>query len=452
MEWRCKRQLSIGMLALAFAAYSGTAGAEDPSSQELRREIEEMKLQLRTMQQTIRKQQQKIDRMESQAAPATPAAEAAGAAPAAPVDQEQIENKVTEKVIRKIQPALSAANKTFPSQFNPSIGLFIDSAASYKENEGANFELRSAELALSANIDPFARGFAIINGTPDGVEVEEAAIVTTSLPYNLTATGGRFFADFGRLSKFHDHDLPFVNRPVALDRFVGGESQGDGVEVSWLVPAERYVTLTLGAYNKVGGENPRADNAVPRDLGKLTYLARPATFFSLNDSNSIDLGASYAYTPKVDSFTEGDTLQIRDGKARHLAGLDLTYRYTPLSEASYRGLLWGTELLYNREDPNFGDEIDPVFRRTDAWGLYSYLEGRLTRRYRPGFLFDYAQDLSRAVGDTKAYSPYLTVWLSEFDRVRLQYTYLDEPTNHESQFFLQWTAVLGSHVHGFRDR
>ena len=67
---------------------------------------------------------------------------------------------------------------------------------------------------MSASVDPFARGYAIFNGTNDGIEVEEAAIVTTSLPYNLTVKGGRFFADFGRLSKFHDHDLPFVNRPT----------------------------------------------------------------------------------------------------------------------------------------------------------------------------------------------------------------------------------------------
>ncbi len=85
---------------------------------------------------------------------------------------------------------------------------------------------------MSASIDPFARGYAIINGNADGIEVEEAAIVTTSLPYNLTAKGGRFFADFGRLSKFHDHDLPFVNRPIVLDEYVGGESQADGVELN----------------------------------------------------------------------------------------------------------------------------------------------------------------------------------------------------------------------------
>mgnify|MGYP003342735863 CR=1 FL=1 len=40
---------------------------------------------------------------------------------------------------------------------------------------------------------------------PLGLSVEEAALVTTSLPWNLTAQAGRFFADFGRLSAIHDH-------------------------------------------------------------------------------------------------------------------------------------------------------------------------------------------------------------------------------------------------------
>src|SRR6185295_4486892 len=113
-------------------------------------------------------------------------------------------------------------------------------------------------------------------------------------PYNLTVKGGRFFADFGRLSKFHDHDLPFVNRPQVLDNFVGGESQADGAEINWLSPLSQYLTLTFGAYNKIGADNEQVNNNVPRALSRFTYLARPATFFSLNDSNSVDLGATLA--------------------------------------------------------------------------------------------------------------------------------------------------------------
>jgi hypothetical protein len=460
---RNRRRLRVAVAVVALIVL-GAMGTRGQTAEELQRELQAMKAQLQDLQQKMNKQEELIEKLSKQKsvpAAAQPAVATApeGQAPgvsttgstASPAPEE-LERQVTENVIRKIQPSLAAANKTFPSQFNPAIGFVIDTVGSYKEHERGNFEFRSGEIGISANIDPFARGFAIINGTADGIEVEEAGIVTTSLPYNLTVKGGRFFADFGRLSKFHDHDLPFVNRPVVLDRFIGGESQADGVEVSYLAPLEQYVTLDIGAYNKLGADNVRIDNTVPRDLSRFTYLARPATFVNLSDANSIDVGATYAYTPKVDTFTMSGVEQLRNGKARHLAGIDVTYRYTPLSQASYRGLIWGTEVLYNREDPNVGNEQDPVFRRTDAFGLYSYVEARLTRRYYPGFLFDFAQDLARTAGDTKAYSPYLTVWASEFQRFRLQYTYLDQPTNHESQFFLQWTAVLGSHVHGFRDR
>jgi hypothetical protein len=451
------RPLWVG-LAVAIVGVLGSTGAYGQTAEDLQHDLQAMKAQLQQLQDKMKKQEELIEKLSKQkvapsaAQPAVGAAPAPGPAAAAPeAYQEQLERRITENLMRKIQPSLTAANKTFPAQFNPAIGLILDTVGSYKENERGNFEFRAAELGLSANIDPFARGYAIITGSPTGFDVEEAAIVTTSLPYNLTVKGGRFFAEFGRLSKFHDHDLPFVNRPVALDRFIGGESQSDGVEASWLTPLSQYLTFTLGAYNKLGAGNQRVDNTVARDFSKFTYLARPATFFSLNDSNSVDLGASYAYTPKVDTFTQDGVDQLRNGKPRHLAGVDLTYRYTPLSQAQYRGLIWGTEALYNREDPNVGDTT-PVFRRRDAFSMYSYAEARLTRRYYPGFLFDFAQDPNRIQGDTKAYSPYFTIWLSEFDRLRLQYTYNDEPQIHESQFFVQWTAILGSHVHGFRDR
>src|SRR6185436_8246459 len=181
----------------------------------------------------------------------------------------------------------------------------------------ANFEFRSGEIGISASVDPFVRGYAILNGTQDEIEVEEAAIVTTSLPYNLGLKGGRFFADFGRLSKFHDHDLPFVNRPIVLDTYVGGESQADGVEASYLVPIPHYLTLTAGAYNKLGGENDRVDNTVPRDYSEFTYLGRAFTFFPITDAHSVDLGVTGAFTPRVNQDRRND---------RTLAGVDLTYR------------------------------------------------------------------------------------------------------------------------------
>jgi hypothetical protein len=476
--------MALAVLALGVTTLPRGVRAQ---SDELRRELEAMRKQLRQMQEQLKKQQQLIDELSAEkqvpppGAPGATAARGPGvkAAEAASADEERLRTEITEKIMRRIQPQLAAANKTFPSQFNPAIGLILDNVASYADKERGNFEFRAAELGLSASVDPFARGYAIITGSPDGFSVEEAAIVTTSLPYNLTVKGGRFFADFGRLSKFHDHDLPFVNRPMALDSFVGGESQSDGVEVNYLVPMKQYLTLTGGWYNKMGAGNDRINNTVSRDLSQFTYLGRAATFFSLTDANSIDLGGSWAHTPEV---------KIDNGASRNLAGVDLTYRFSPLAQASYRGLVWGTELLYNQEDRPIGGfpttsaavaatslarglgvtplaaatgsnvtlaqpAVAPlVFKRRDSTGLYTYLEARLSQRYYPGFLFDYAQDIDHVVGPTMAYSPYLTLWLSEFQRLRLQYTRLEQPGNHENQFFLQWTVILGSHVHGFRDR
>jgi hypothetical protein len=449
-------------------------------SEDLRRELDAMRKQLRQMQEQMKKQQELIDKLSAQQVAPTAPAKAEKTAEEKAADEERHRHEITASIMRRLRPQLAAANKTFPSQFNPSIGLIFDNVASYGSKTRGDFEFRTAELGIAASVDPFARGYAIITGSEDGFDVEEAAIVTTSLPYNLTVKGGRFFADFGRLSKFHDHDLPFVNRPIVLDRYVGGESQSDGVELNYLVPMKQYLTLTAGWYNKMGAENDRVDNGVSRDLSAFTYLGRAATFIGLNDANSVDLGGSWAYTPEV---------KIDDGASRNLVGLDLTYRYAPLSQASYRGLIWGTELLYNQEDRPVGGfpssgalateaslarglgvtplgpaahvsplAVDPaattplIFKRRDTTGLYTYIEARLSRRYYPGFLFDYAQDIDHVVGPTYAYSPYLTMWLSEFNRLRLQYTRLEQPGLHENQFFLQWTVILGSHVHSFRDR
>ncbi len=465
--------MAIAVLALGVAALPRGVRAQ---SEELRRELEAMRKQLKQMQEQLEKQQKVIDKLSAEKqAPAAPPAVGAAKAPGAKTaeeaaaDEERLKREVTEHIMQRLRPQLAAANKTFPSQFNPAIGLIVDTVGSYGSKTRGDFELRAAELIITGS-------------NQGGFDVEEAAIVTTSLPYNLTFKGGRFFADFGRLSKFHDHDLPFVNRPIVLDRYVGGESQSDGVELNYLMPMRQYLTLTGGWYNKMGAENERVDNTVSRDLSQFTYLGRAATFFSLTDANSVDLGGSWAYTPEV---------KIDNGASRTLAGIDLTYRYSPLSQASYRGLVWGTELLYNQEDRPVGGFpttsaavatsleralgvptlaaqtrgspftlADPtsaaatplVFKRRDSTGLYTYLEARLTQRYYPGFLFDYAQDLDHVAGYTTGYSPYLTVWLSEFQRLRLQYTRLEQPGLHENEFFLQWTVILGSHVHSFRDR
>lgn len=384
-------------------------------------EIELLKALVQDMQQQLQKALSRIEQLEKEKA-----------ADSAKLGQ-------VEKSVKAVQSA--------PFSLNPAIGIAIDATAEHRAKSGGNFNFRSAEMGISASIDPFARGYAFFNGSKEGFEVEEAAMVTTSLPWNLQARGGRFFADFGRLPKFHQHELPFVNFPLSLERLVGGEAKADGVELNYLFPTPFFMRATVGGYNKIGAENERLDDSKSRAWSRFTYLARLHTYFDLTDSQSVELGTTLAYTPSI------RLAEDPHGGSRALSGIDVTYRYQPLASTLYQGFTLGGELFANSERV----EREAGFRRMLGLGGYAYGEAKLSRAWSAGFLFDNAPSLSSPGKKTRGYSPFVTWSLSEFNRLRLQYSFLDDNVRADKaerghQFFLQWTTVLGSHTHGFRAR
>jgi hypothetical protein len=362
------------------------------------------------------------------------------------IEQLEKEKAADSAKLGQVETSIKTVQST-PSILNPAIGLAIDATAEHRDKSGGDFNLRAGELGISASIDPYARAYAFINANREEVELEEAAIVTTSLPWNLQARAGRLFADFGRLAKVHQHEYPFVNAPLSLERMVGGESRADGVELSYLVPTPFFLRATLGGYNKIGAENERLDDTRPRAWSRFTYLGRLQTYLDLADNHSVELGTSLAYTPSIRIPEEPQ------GGSRSLAGLDLTYRYQPLASTLYQGFTLGGELFGNSERL----ERASGFQRLQAFGGYAYAEAKLSREWTAGFLFDNAPSLSSPGKKTISYSPFLTWNLSEFNRLRFQYSFLDDSVREEksergNQFFLQWTTFLGSHTHGFRTR
>jgi len=198
--------------------------------------------------------------------------------------------------MKKIERLTEAQRKVLPSEFNPSIGLVGETIFSYR-SEGSDqtgsdrpggFDVfqRSVEANLAASVDPFAKGYAVINASADAstgeanLGVEEAALQTTSLPGNLELKAGRFFGEFGRLSYIHDHELPFVNRPLVLDQYIGGESRSDGAQVNWLAPVPHYISLTVGAGDSFGGDSPNPNNpGTYRAFDGLNFWGRLSTYF-----------------------------------------------------------------------------------------------------------------------------------------------------------------------------
>jgi hypothetical protein len=329
------------------------------------------------------------------------------------------------------------------ASFNPAMGMALDSV--YLQNGArSGFQLRAAELGIEAPVDPYLTGSAIITGSNDGFELENAELKTTSLPYNLAVRGGRFFASFGRLPHFHDHELPMVQRPPSIDTYIGGESHADGLEVSWLFPTDTYISATFGAYNKLGADNARVDNTGTRRMSEFTYLGRLNAYSDISDNQSLEMGVSSAFTPRRVVASGGNDTW------RTLNGMDLTYRYQPADSGIYHGLLWGTEVLQNDEMRLNPTSLAQLGRKT-AYAGYTYLQMKAGRHWVPGAMLDLTENPDDPHLLTRTAEAFVQYDVTEFQTLRLAYSYAASNTSapDNKTLMLQWTAVLGHHVHGF---
>lgn len=104
------------------------------------------------------------------------------------------------------------------------------------------FNARNIELAFDGAVDPYFEGFANIvfkldNDNQTQVEVEEAFLQTTGLPFNLQLKGGQFFAAFGRINPTHPHTWDFADDPLVHGLFLGPDGlRGVGGQISWTLP------------------------------------------------------------------------------------------------------------------------------------------------------------------------------------------------------------------------
>jgi hypothetical protein len=419
------------------------------------------------------------------------------------------------------QKAAVLQRRSLMSRFNPAFGLVIDTVGGYNQRtqrmqglehdagmpvgsrwpSGFYGNIRDVELFAAADIDTFARAYAVITAHPEyltrGTEeygsavphVEEAAIQTTSLPYNLSLRAGRFFADFGYIARRHAHDLPFIDRPGSVAQLFS-EAQADGVELTWLAPTPFFLKFTAAYASRFGEvvHDPLSFYNQQPVQGN-TFLGKVTSYYDINDDHNVEIGYSIAHSdssravdgsflaeqflnPEVNGNGHGHGF-IPTGPAitRRIMDVDFHYRWYPLGRGQRQSLSLHGEIIHDtgqgRRNP-LG-----VIGTQSSWGGYTYLEYRINKQWRPGFRFDYHQMLSEAelydnpftglegstaniVGrrtDVRTYSPYLTYYLSETNRLRLQYNRVSWGNATDTNMVLfQWTVVLGSHVHGFTER
>jgi uncharacterized coiled-coil protein SlyX len=455
--------------------------------------------ELKALQKTVKKQEQTIDeqrklieKLTAKTQKPQPSAAVSTAPTAQAASTEKVQHEV-EELKDQVNSVLEAQQKKLPSEFNPAIGVVGETIFSYR-NKGSNatgsdrpggwdVNQRSVELNIAASVDPFAKGYAVLNASADPITgeatlgVEEAAIQTTSLPYNLELKAGRFFGEFGRLAYIHDHELPFVNRPMVLDQYIGGESRTDGAQLNYLLPIEHYVSLTMGVGDGFGSApNDINDNSNGnfRNFGGLSFFGRGSTSFDLTPDLSLEPGISGLLNPET--INRGGVLALPNGDpvtlpqfpgsrlsqtGRSLEGVDLTLSWKPLQNNQFKSIIWGTEVL--RSDSSFdvmpttgGAAFSPFSQSVESYGMYSYLTYKWSREWSAGFLFECMEDSWNNADKTVAYSPYITWATSHWNQLRLQYTHTDHNAvsglRPDDAVYLQWAWIIGSHAHGWQQR
>jgi len=396
---------------------------------------------------------------------------------------EELKQQVDE-LNDKVEQVVEAQKKELPSAFNPAIGFVGETIFGYRSKGKAEtgsdrpggFDVfqRSVEMTAAASIDPFAKGYVVVNGSADPVTgelalgVEEAALQTTSLPGNLELKGGRFFGEFGKLGYIHDHELPFVNRPLALAQYIGGEARTDGLQLNWLVPVEHYVSLTVGAGNQFGGDNPPNDVGDFRHASGVNYWSRLSSYFELTPDVSFEPGISGLWNPKTNvqgstvggaqSFTTSGSNTFNE-RERRLYGADLVLSYKPLRNNQFESVVWGNEVLYSDNRYDLTDTLSgtPAGSSTvGSIGLYSYLTWKFHRQWSTGLQYEFVENQLNKHDKTNAYSANVTWALSHWNQFRLQYTYTDPNAasgrSADNAVYLQWNWIIGSHAHGWQQR
>ena len=125
-----------------------------------------------------------------------------------------------------------------------------------EQRNGAN--LRAVELSLFAPVDPYFNLYANLPVNEDGIELEEAYAVTTSLPAGLQLKGGKFKSNFSRLDAQHSHAWDFADIALPYRAFFGNEGLGGdkGIQFTYLSVAARSMPCLAPRHSRETTTSP----------------------------------------------------------------------------------------------------------------------------------------------------------------------------------------------------
>lgn len=349
---------------------------------------------------------------------------------------------------------------------NPEISVTGDFLFSWRQDttsdESSDFNFRNLGVHLESWLDPYTRFKGALEFHEDETELGEAYMTLYEVTDDLNLTLGKFRQQFGVVNRWHKHGLDQVDFPLALREIFGNDGLNQsGLSLDWLMPpvgeASQQLTfqVTDGSNSRLFGDNARNRPSLLlhyknfRDLSKDTYLEHGLTgLMGWNDEWDLQGGA------KRDS-----------GEMTTVLGADLSLLWEPTEKMRRRDVEWRSEVYWLDKklvapDGSGTDDIN-------AWGLYSYLQNKISRTVDIGIRGDLY------VPDTKSYAdisdslslsplavtgddpylwqvgPYVTWWQSPFVKFRVEYDYSNGRAieNAEHIIWLQCVFGAGPHKH-----
>ncbi|HEY9900054.1 MAG TPA: hypothetical protein V6D00_12810 [Pantanalinema sp.] len=373
----------------------------------------------------------------------------------APVDGQDAADILNALTLDAPAPQASAAGPRGPQSMNPDLSFILDGAlagfSQAPDQRGGHdpakngFNLQQLELSVKSVVDPFWRFDANLVFSQFGVEVEEAYATSLALPSDLQLRAGQFLTRFGRLNPTHPHSWEFVDQPLVLGKFFGGEgNRGLGTELSWLSPLPWYLEV-VGSATEAGGASTARSFFGAQDLGVQGPLDLQVTgaikqFFPLSDAWSLSWGLSGATGPNSSGRANRSDLYGTD--------LYLKYRSVAGADPTVIGLTCEA-LARNRQVPgavlsDAGGYASAFWKFDPSWAIaarYESVTGTANDPLDPEW-----------TGTRQRASANLTYWPSEFSRIRLQGSadlrrWVSEPTYAA---MLAFETVIGAHgAHAF---
>lgn len=334
----------------------------------------------------------------------------------------------------------SGALQSGAKMFNPDIGIIGNFVTAGGRSRGGSdtlapiplATLQESEASFQSIVDPYARADFFLAIGEEGIEVEEGYLTFTTLPGKFLVKAGKMRANFGRLNAFHNHTLPWIDRPLVMYNLLGGSASDPdtgikdaGVSVSRLIPAGKLFVEAIGEVYR-GDSGALFGSSRRQDFSSVVHLR---TYADLTEQTNVEIGASYSrgHNDLGSAFTT------------QLYGTDVTLRWRPLRRAIYHQLAARAELIWSHR------REQTVSQR--AFGFYSSLDYQFARRWFISGRYDQSDRARAALIQDRGFSGVLTFWPSEFSQIRSQYRRTrfgdDGRTAHELLFQVLFT--IGAH-------